>query len=66
MTQNRSELADLRRRIAALSREEQPLLAEGILADIRGAHLTDYEAIRQTYQAGFDSLRAQETARLRL
>jgi hypothetical protein len=50
MTPNHDELYQLRERIAKLTPEEQLLLAEGILADIRRGHFTDHEADRKALQ----------------
>ena len=43
----RTEIDDLRRRIAALPPAERFLLAEDILADVRKAHFTDHDAQRR-------------------
>jgi hypothetical protein len=49
VTQNRAELSAIRQRIKTLTPEEQLMLAEGILADIRRAHFTDHEADRKAW-----------------
>jgi hypothetical protein len=50
MTPDHDELYQLRERIAKLTPEEQLLLAEGILADIRRDHFTDHEADRKAME----------------
>lgn len=50
MTDDRNELHELRTRIAKLTREQQLLLAEGILSNIRRDHFTDHEANRRAME----------------
>lgn len=50
MTPNRAEMHELRQRVKNLTREEQLMLAEGILADIRRTHFTDHEADQKAWE----------------
>ena len=51
MTPNRTEMHELRERIAKLTPEEQLMLAEDILRIIRRGHFTDHEANRRSMEA---------------